>query len=74
MIFRRWEDLGAQRCIIDEDVGFVSENKPTMPILRLLLGRPRRVFFSGAPAFLGGILFFAVQGRDVEKKAARTDG
>jgi hypothetical protein len=30
---------------------------PTMPILRLLLGRPRMAFFSAAAAFFGGILF-----------------
>jgi hypothetical protein len=34
-------------------------NKPTMPILRLLLGRPSNVFFSWAGAFLGGIFFLA---------------
>ena len=29
-----------------------------MPIFKLLEGRPKRVFFSAAAAFLGGILFF----------------
>lgn len=29
-----------------------------MPIFKLFEGRPKRVFFSGAAAFLGGILFF----------------
>ena len=33
------------------------ENKPTIPILRLLPGLPRRIFFSWATAFFGGILF-----------------
>lgn len=32
-------------------------NAPTIPILRLLLGRPSKTFFSWAGAFLGGILF-----------------
>ena len=30
---------------------------PTIPILRLLDGRPRRIFFSGAAAFFGAIFF-----------------
>ena len=36
-------------------------NRPTIPILRLFPGLPRRVFFSWAGAFLGGmaLLFFA---------------
>ena len=32
---------------------------PTIPILRLLDGRPRRIFFSGAAAFFGGIFFLS---------------
>lgn len=39
-----------------------------MPILRLLLGLPRRIFFSGAADFFGGILFFTAQGDEVENK------
>ena len=37
-------------------------NRPTIPILRLFPGRPRRVFFSACAAFLGGMpLFFFAQ-------------
>jgi hypothetical protein len=43
-----------------------------MPILRLLLGRPRRVFFSGAAAFLGGIFFLMESDGDVEKNERET--
>jgi len=39
-----------------------AENKPTMPILRLLPGLPRRIFFSWAAAFFGGILFLMLSG------------
>jgi hypothetical protein len=45
---------------------------PTIPILRLLLGRPRRAFFSSLGAFFGGIFFLgdfaAEDGEEVEKK------
>ena len=51
-----------------EDKEWISQNKPTMPILRLLPGRPSRIFFSGAAAFFGGILFFAARVADVEDK------
>jgi len=46
-----------------------GQNRPTIPILRLLPGRPRRVFFSGA-AFLGGIprFGFAERAQEVEKE------
>jgi len=36
-----------------------------MPILRLLLGLPKRVFFS-ASAFFGGILSLTLRGMEVE--------
>jgi hypothetical protein len=48
----------------------ISQNKPTMPIFKLLPGRPRRTFFSGA-AFFGGIFFFAARVADVEKRTMR---
>ena len=51
-----------------ENKKWISQNKPTMPILRLLPGRPRRIFFSGGAAFFGGILFFAARVADVEDK------
>jgi hypothetical protein len=47
-----------------------EKNKPTMPILRLLLGRPRRVFLS-TTAFFGGIFFFIKSERVVEKEEMR---
>jgi hypothetical protein len=51
------------------------KNGPTIPILRLLPGRPRSVFFSGPAAFFGGILvFFAKRETDVEKWYAETGG
>lgn len=43
-----------------------EKNKPTMPILRLLLGLPRRIFFSWT-AFFGGILL-ALKMEEEEKK------
>jgi len=36
-----------------------DQNGPTIPILRLLDGRPRRIFFSGPAAFFGGIFFLS---------------
>lgn len=48
------------------------KNKPTMPIFRLLLGRPSRVFFSGAAVFLGGIFFLMESDGDVEKNERET--
>jgi hypothetical protein len=42
--------------------------KPTIPILRLLEGRPSRAFFSATGAFLGGIFgLFLDVGGEVEK-------
>ena len=50
-----------------------GEGSPTIPILRLFEGRPRRIFFSGAGAFLGGILRrFPSVAEEVENKFTRT--
>lgn len=46
---------------------FNAKNKPTMPILRLLLGRPKRIFFS-TTVFFGGIFFFKASDEVVEKE------
>jgi len=35
----------------------MSLDVPTIPIFKLLPGRPNKAFFSGAAAFFGGILF-----------------
>ena len=43
------------RCRLERE-----RNRPTMPILRLLPGRPRRTFFSWT-GFLGAILDFALR-------------
>lgn len=60
------EDVGLRK-------GLNVKNKPTMPILRLLLGRPSRVFFSGAADFLGGIFFLMESDGDVEKNERETE-
>jgi hypothetical protein len=44
----------------------INCNAPTIPILRLFPGRPRRAFFSWT-TFLGGILFFAWRYEEEEK-------
>jgi len=56
-------------CILELRMKPKRLNKPTMPILRLLPGRPKRVFFSWTGAFFGGIfdLFLANQMEVVEK-------
>jgi len=46
---------------------------PTIPIFKLFPGLPRRVFFSAAAAFLGGILFFTERGRVVENLRSSGD-
>lgn len=48
-----------------------ERNVPTMPILRLLLGRPRRIFFSCGGAFLGGILFLTEASAAEERENVR---
>jgi len=49
-------------------------NIPTIPILRLLLGRPRRTFFSWAGAFFGGILFLREASAAEEREKDRLVG
>lgn len=46
---------------------FKSSRSPTIPIFKLLEGRPNTAFFSAAPAFFGGILFLMSEG-DVQVK------
>src|SRR5579863_5916338 len=46
-------------------------NSPTIPILRLLLGRPRRTFFSCGGAFFGGILFLREASATKEREKDR---
>lgn len=57
MICRRWAGLRKEE-IETDDFTKTKRNRPTMPILRLLLGLPSSTFFSAAAAFLGGILVF----------------
>lgn len=59
------EDVGLRK-------GLNVKNKPTMPIFRLLLGRPSKVFFSSAAAFFGGIFFLMESDGDVEKNERGT--
>jgi hypothetical protein len=47
-------------------------NRPTIPIFKLLPGRPNKTFFSGAAAFFGGILFFTKDGGEVENPFLQT--
>jgi len=50
-----------------------GDGPPTIPILRLFEGRPRRIFFSGTGAFLGGILRrLPSVAEEVENKFTRT--
>jgi hypothetical protein len=55
--------------LLRKDTDFA--NKPTIPILRLFPGRPRRTFLSGAD-FFGGIFFLASRITDVEKKEGKS--
>ena len=52
----------------------MRKNIPTIPILRLLLGRPRRTFFSWAGAFFGGILFLREASAAEEREKDRLVG
>lgn len=50
---------------------FQKKDLPTIPIFKLLLGRPSNTFFSGGAAFFGGIRFFMKIEGVVLKKTER---
>ena len=52
--------------IMRKNIYWDKQHRPTIPIFKLLLGRPRRAFFSFSGAFLGGIFFLAKVGWVVE--------
>ena len=55
-VWETWRRVQVRR----EDEMDEDWNRPTIPIFRLFPGLPRRIFFSAAAAFFGGmVLFFA---------------